>query len=185
MQFKKITFLTILSIVLLTGCGDSKHKEEGKVKAEIKTQFQLNNIDGTTININKKDDKVIVDEFKNKVILLDFFATWCEPCQAEIPQLNNLQENYANNFKIISVAMPEKDGSLPTTDSLKEFKEKYNVSYPIVNGKEVSELSQSFGGIKTIPTIMVIDTKGNIKENYIGVVPEEMLEVDIKKALGK
>ncbi|RXJ96120.1 thioredoxin [Malaciobacter molluscorum] len=184
MQFKKISFLTILSIVLLTGCGDSKVKEDGKVKAEVKTQFQLNNINGTTINIKKDEDKIIVNEFKDKIILLDFFTTWCKPCQAEIPQLNNLQSKYADNFKIISIAMAEKDGTAPTTEALQEYKNNFNINYTITNGKEVEEFSKNLGEIKTIPTIMLIDTKGNIKETYIGVVPEEMLEIDIKKALG-
>ncbi|RXK01187.1 thioredoxin [Arcobacter sp. CECT 8986] len=184
MQFKKISFLAILSIVLLTGCGDSKKKEDGKVKAEVKTQFQLNDTNGTVINIKKDSDKIIVNEYKDKIILLDFFTTWCEPCQAEIPQLNNLQSKYADNFKIISIAMAQKDGTLPTTEALKEYKEKYNINYQVANGEEVLELSKNLGGIKTIPTIMLVDTKGNIKETYIGVVPEEMLEIDIKKALG-
>ncbi|MFY9074994.1 thioredoxin [Malaciobacter mytili] len=188
MQFKKIAFLSILLTLFITGCSDSKVEEEGKTTAEKiqrKTEFNLQKLDGTTITIKKQEENLIFMGLENKVILLNFFTTWCPPCKAEIPHLNNLKDKYPNDIEIIAVSLAQEDGNLPTNDILQTFKEEFNIKYQLVNSAENYELAKEMGGIRTIPTMFLFNPKGELKQKYIGIVPEEMLETDINKELGK
>ncbi|PHO12240.1 thioredoxin [Malaciobacter marinus] len=183
MQFKNIAFIAILSILFFTGCGDSKVNEDGKTEAKIQTKFQLSNIDGTTFTINKEGEKLIFDWPKKKIVLLNFFGTWCNPCIAEIPHFNNLIKKYQEDLEIVAVSLEKKNEKQTTNEALESFKNKYNIQYKIVNSEEKYNLASALGEIKTIPTMFLIDKKGNIKQKYTGIIPEEMIETDIKKEL--
>ena len=186
MQFKKIAFLTIFSLLLFTGCGDSK-VEETAVEEPIKKErdYTLTNIDGNKINILAKDEKLFFYNYEGKIILLNFFATWCSPCRAEIPTLNNLKEKYSNDFEIIAVSMAQRDGTLTTNEALNEFISHYKINFPVVNSDVNFALAKEVGDIQNVPTMVLFDKDGKIIQTYEGVVPQEMLETDIKKALGK
>ncbi len=188
MQFKKISFLLILLTFFIIGCSDSKIEEEGKNVTETiqkKTQFNLQNIDGTILTVNKQEENFTFVNLENKIILLNFFTTWCPSCKAGIPHLNNLKDKYPNHIEIISVSLAEKDGNLPTDDMLEEFRHKFNIKFQIVNSKENYELANELGGVKTVPTMFLFNQKGKLKQKYIGIVPEEMLDTDINIEIGE
>lgn len=185
MQFKKIAFLTILSLLFFTGCGDSKVSEEKSEPIKKDRTYALSKVDGNLINIKADNEKLLFDNYQGKVILLNFFATWCPPCKAEIPTLNNLKQKYSENFEIVAVSLAQRDGKLATNEALNDFINNYNISYPIVNSAENYALAKEMGGVKSIPTMFLIDTKGKLIQKYVGIVPQEMLETDINKALGK
>ena len=191
MQFKKIAFFIISVSLVFTAC-DSKKEESTEVK-EIKketlekeqTKFNLTTTDLQTISLEKTANGIRFNEFENKVILLNFWATWCPPCRAEIPHLNNLKEKYKNSFEVIAVTLGGKDGQLTPKNELDAFIKEHKINYIVTNSEENYSVADLLGGVKTIPTMFLFDPSGKIIQKYVGIVPEEMMESDIKKALGK
>lgn len=188
MQFKRFAFLLILSVLVFSGCDS---KDEAQTKEEtiketkqtkiIKTDLTLKTTDNKTITIDIKNDKVIVKEYPNKVILLNFFATWCPPCKVEIPNLINLQNRYNNDFQVISILLETNK----TNEEMNKFIQEYNINYPILNGQVNYSLSDKLGGVSTIPTMFMIGKDQKIFQKYVGIVPIEMMEIDIRKVLQK
>lgn len=185
MQFKTLAFLSILSILFFTGC-DSKDKNENNNETKIeksdrKTEFQLKTTNNTVVDIKLENDKIILKDYPNKIVLLNFFATWCPPCKAEIPNLIKLQDDYKNDFVVISILLEE----MKTNEEIVDFIKNFNINYTVTNSPENFDLAKSLGGIKSIPTMFLIDKNSKIFQKYVGLVPSEMMEIDIKKVLEK
>jgi thiol-disulfide isomerase/thioredoxin len=185
MQFKTLAFLSILSILLFTGCDSKDKNEDSKETTTQKvkkiSEFQLKTTNDGIINLKLDNDKIILKDYPNKIVLLDFFATWCPPCKAEIPNLVRLQNDYKNDFVVISVLLEE----MKTNEELKAFMKDFDINYDVVNSPDGFDLARNLGGIKSIPTMFLIDKSSTVFQKYVGLVPSEMLEVDIKKVLEK
>lgn len=183
MKFKTLAFLSILTILFFTGC-DSKDNGENKVQTEQpdrKTEFQLETADKQIVNISLTSDKIVLKDNPNKLVLLNFFATWCPPCKAEIPNLIQLQNEYKNDLVIVSILLED----MKTDEELQKFIKNFDINYTVTNSFENFDLAKSLGGIKSIPTMFLVDKDGNIFQKYVGLVPSEMMEIDIKKVLSK
>lgn len=180
MKFKTLAFLSILSVLFFAGC-DSKDKDDNnKTKIEksaFKSEFTLSTTDSLPIDVKLSENKIILKDYEGKIVLLNFFATWCPPCKAEIPNLIKLQNDYKNDFVVISVLLEE----FKKDEEIKQFMKEYGINYSVVTGSENFELAKSLGGIKSIPTMFLLDKHGTIFQKYVGLVPSEMMEIDIKK----
>ena len=180
MKFKTLAFLSILSVLFFTGC-DSKDKDDNNKtkieKPEFKSEFTLSTTDSLPIDVKLSENKIILKDYEGKIVLLNFFATWCPPCKAEIPNLIKLQNDYKNDFVVISVLLEE----FKKNEEIKQFMKEYGINYSVVTGSENFELAKSLGGIKSIPTMFLLDKNGTIFQKYVGLVPSEMMEIDIKK----
>ncbi|PLY06075.1 MAG: TlpA family protein disulfide reductase [Arcobacter sp.] len=188
MQFKKIAFFIISTTLIFTGCGSKEEKKTEIVKEIVKkeqTKFNLTSTDLQTITLEKTDKGMIFKGLEGKIVLLNFFATWCPPCRAEIPHLNNLKEKYKEKFEVVALDMGGKDGNLTTKEKLNDFINEYKINYIVTNSEENFKVAEVMGGVKIIPTLFLINQTGTIVQKYVGIVPEEMMESDIKKALGK
>jgi len=121
--------------------------------------------------------KVQLSDFRGKVIILDFFASWCPPCRQEIPDFIELQKRYAGQgFVMIGVSLtPSKD--------VRPFAEKLGVNYTILIGDDKADAA--YGPIRSIPTTFVIDKEFNIVKKYIGYRSGKVFEDDIKELLNK
>jgi len=185
MQFKTLAFLSILSILLFTGCDSKDKNEDSKETTTQKvkkiSEFQLKTTNDGIISLKLDNDKIILKDYPNKIVLLDFFATWCPPCKAEIPNLVRLQNDYKNDFVVVSVLLEE----MKTNEELKAFMKDFEINYNVVNSPDGFDLARNLGGIKSIPTMYLIDKSSTVFQKYVGLVPSEMLEVDIKKVLEK
>ena len=191
MQFKTIAFLSILSILFFAGCDSKENKEnkedtaETKVekieKREKRTEFQLMATDNSPINIKLENDKIILKEHPGKIVILTFFATWCPPCKIEIPNLIKLQEDYKNDLVVVSILLEE----MKTNEDLLAFIKEYKINYTVTNSPDGFEFAKDLGGVKSIPTMYLLDKEGTIFQKYVGLVPNEMMEIDIKKVLEK
>lgn len=185
MQFKTLAFLSILSILFFAGC-DSKDKNDNTnetktEKVDKRTEFQLKSTDNSMLDIKVEANNVIVKNHPNKIVLLNFFATWCPPCKAEIPNLIKLQEDYKNDFVVISVLLEE----MKSDEEIQAFMKDFGINYTVTNSPENFDLAKALGGIKSIPTMFLVDKQGKIFQKYVGLVPNEMMEIDIKKVLEK
>jgi len=186
MNIKNLLVLGILTIILLTGCGDKSDDISESIvdtKEEIQQLpiFHLKTTMGKPVTIEVTKDGWIFKEYPNKIVLLNFFATWCPPCKAEIPHLNNLSEKYKDDFVTISILV-EKDKS---NKEISKFIKQYNIQYPITNSPANFDLANAVGGVSTIPAMFMFNKKGLVIKDYIGAVQEEILDSDIKNALGK
>jgi thiol-disulfide isomerase/thioredoxin len=117
------------------------------------------------------------EEFKGKVIVLDFWATWCPPCRAEIPGYVELQKKYAKDGLVIVGVSLDQGGP----KVVKPFIDKFGVSYQIVMGDE--DIQQAFGGMDAIPTTFIIDRTGKILDRKVGSEPTEEFEKRVVAAL--
>ena len=158
MQFKTLAFLSILSILLFTGCDSKDNNESAKEETTVQSsgkisEFQLKTTNETIINLKLEKDKIILKDYPNKIVLLNFFTTWCPPCKAEIPNLIKLQNDYRNDLVVISVLLEE----MKTNDEIKQFMKEHNINYDVINSPESMELAKAVGGIKSIPTMFLIE----------------------------
>src|SRR5215469_816232 len=111
--------------------------------------------------------------YKGKVVLLDFWATWCPPCRKEIPGFIELYDSYrSRGFVVIGVSMDD------TKSDIKRFAKKYKMNYPILIGAGRDDLEQVFGQLP-LPTAFVIGRDGRICAKHDGLTPKEQFEREI------
>lgn len=132
-------------------------------------QFSFTSLDGKT---------VAMKDLANKVVIVDFWATWCGPCREEIPHLNELYaELKGQGLEIVGISM-----DTTGTDDVKDFAREFRIQYPIVMGDE--KVAESFGGIMGLPTTFIIDRKGKIAKKYVGLPPAESMARVVRGLVG-
>lgn len=130
--------------------------------------FELKDVNGKPVRLA---------DFKGKVVLLNFWATWCGPCKFEIPWFIEFQKTYKDRgFTVIGVSLDEEGW-----EAVKPYLEAKQVNYPVVIGSE--EVDQKYGGIESLPTTFLLDRDGRIAATHIGLVSKKQYEDDIQKLL--
>ena len=120
---------------------------------------------------------VTLSAYKGKVVLLDFWATWCGGCKVEIPWYVEFQNKYRNDgLAAIGVSMDD-DG----WKSVKPFLEEHKLNYPVVIGNQ--DLASRYGGLPALPMTLLIDRDGKIAESHAGMVDRDAFEKKIKTLL--
>ncbi|CAO0820936.1 cytochrome c biogenesis protein CcmG, thiol:disulfide interchange protein DsbE [Desulfarculales bacterium] len=115
-----------------------------------------------------------LSEFRGRVVLLDFLATWCRPCKDGIPKLNKLQQEYAGKgLSVVGFSLDT--GGLPV---IKPFAVHNNVEFPMVMGDK--DLAVKLGQVKVLPTTLVIDPQGRVVERFEGLTGEKKLLAAVK-----
>jgi thiol-disulfide isomerase/thioredoxin len=129
---------------------------------------------GKTVNDQGKFDSATL---RGKVVLVNFWATWCPPCRKEIPSLLKLQEKYRDKgFAVVGVSMDEGGSTL-----VGKFLAKQKVSYPVIIGD--AELARGFGGVIGVPATFLVDRQGELIRRYDGFASEDELQEEIEKLL--
>jgi len=120
-----------------------------------------------------KGKPLALSDYKGKVVLLDFWATWCPPCRKEIPGFIELYNTYqSRGLAVIGVSMDE------STSDIKKFAKRYKMNYPIVIGAGRNDLEPAFGELP-LPTAFIIGRDGRICAKHDGLTPKEQFEREI------
>lgn len=134
--------------------------------AGVAPAFTLTDLDGKSVSLA---------DFRGKVVVLDFWATWCPPCKREIPDFIDLQKEYGSQgVQIVGIALDE-------PDKVSAFAQQNGMNYPVLLGS--NEVSMKYGGIEGIPTTFIIDKSGKIINKFEGFRPRQVFETEIKKLL--
>ncbi|MCI5159164.1 MAG: TlpA family protein disulfide reductase [Candidatus Electrothrix sp. AUS1_2] len=116
-------------------------------------------------------------DFKGKVLLVTFFATWCPPCRQEIPSLIQLQNDLSTKgFSVLGLSLDEGD-----PDIVNELVEHDKINYPVLMADR--DVVSDFGGVTGIPTSFLISHEGKMIRTYAGYVPHELLKQDIEEII--
>ncbi|HIP45424.1 MAG TPA: TlpA family protein disulfide reductase [Sulfurospirillum arcachonense] len=180
----KILLTAILTLLIFTGCSEKTTNETTETTQEESPKKTPNGIvlqdtSGQKIKVKSLENGFIFEGYENKIVLVNFFATWCPPCKATIPHLNNLQEKYKKDLKIISILLEENKSN----EDVINFINNNDIEFTITNSKDNYKLAKAVGGVKSIPFMLIYDRNGKYSQHYTGAVLEEMIEADIKKVL--
>lgn len=138
-----------------------------QVEHALAPDFSLPNISGGQLTLSS---------YRGKVVLLDFWATWCTPCREEIPRFVQLQNDYGpHGLEIIGVSMDD------SPDPVRDFYQHFHMNYPVVMGN--AKTGELYGGILGLPIAFVLDREGHISSKHIGAADLSALENEIVKLL--
>ena len=176
---KILMLLMMIFTAAMYGSIDSTPKSESNKNNLFKTTESNIIIDAapdfTLYTLN--GDEVKLSDYLGKVVILDFWATWCAPCRKGIPDLISIQNEYKDDLVVIGISFDQ-----PSTQyQLVPFIKNYGINYPIVLGN--IEVSAAYGNIQAIPTSFIIDQEGNIINKHVGLVPKSTLIEEINLLL--
>jgi peroxiredoxin len=121
------------------------------------------------------DKKVSLNEFKGKILVLNFWATWCVPCKTEIPEFVELQKQYeAQGVQFVGISVDD------TAAKLKPYVEAQAMNYPVLQGKGHDAVLDAYGPIKSLPVTYVIRRDGTFCKRHAGPVEKDVLERELK-----
>ncbi len=167
MKFFARTFL-VGTLVSLLVCGCGGQEDQSKLASRAAPDFALKHLNGGICRMA---------DLRGKVVVLNFFATWCGPCRQEIPDFVRLYEKFRDKgLEIIGVSLDQEGEAV-----LRPFVKHYGITYPIVLGTR--EVVLDYGGIKGIPTTFLIDHNGIISNYFAGLRPGYVIEESVRKLL--
>ncbi len=129
--------------------------------------FKLKDMNGATVNLA---------DYKGKVVLLNFWATWCGPCKVEIPEfIRAYAEHKDKGFAILGVSIDD------TAEQLRDFAAKWNMNYPVLLLQE--DFEEAYGPLYAVPVSVFIDRSGSICRKHFGELKKEQLERELESLL--
>lgn len=129
--------------------------------------FKLNALDGKPLTLAA---------LQGKVIFLNFWATWCGPCRAEIPDLIALQDRYKGRLQIIGLNVDDEEADIH------QYVQEMGINYPVAMTS--NDIRIQFGGIPALPTSFVLDTEGRVVQKHVGLWNPAVYETEIRALLG-
>ena len=150
--------------------GSMPPKGIGSEKRTAISDFRVTTLDGRSIQLSA---------LKGKVVVVDFWATWCPPCIEELPHFKQLYAQYKDKgLEMIGIALDEEGSGVVSA-----FVKEHGVTYPVAMGSP--DLIQNFGGILGIPTTFIIDKNGMITHKLIGYQEQQAFEQEIQRLLSE
>lgn len=168
----------LVSLMLVFGFNMARHRGDEARRAsspptgELAPDFTLRSLDGKMVRLS---------EFHGKAVVLNFWATWCDPCREEMPWFVDLQKQYGpQGLQIIGIAMDDAD-----PEDIAKFAKELNIDYPILVGKESARdsIADAYGGIEFLPETFYISRDGKVLQKVFGLKDRNEIEDDVKQVL--
>lgn len=157
---------TLAGLGALAGPASAMAQDGGMVGSRV-PGWELTTVDGKQVKAS---------DFDGKVVLVDFWATWCPPCRKGVPDLIALQKAHGGKgLAVVGISLDNSDSPV------KKFIEAQKINYTVVMGNE--EVATQFGGIQAIPTAFLIDRSGKIVWQHVGLADKAELEKRIAELL--
>jgi thiol-disulfide isomerase/thioredoxin len=156
----------------LTPMASHGDEEQGACMADAKPA----NLNFTMKDLDGKD--VSLASFKGKVMLLNFWATWCGPCKAEIPGFVELQAQYGKDGLVVVGYSVDDDAP-----KARAFANEYKMNYPVLLGLGREDVQEAYGPIWGIPASFIISRDGRVCQKHLGIAPKAVFEKEIKALL--
>lgn len=186
-----VVLLLLVSSFSMLGCNknSSETKNDKSNLSNSQTQPSTDNTNSTDMSssnnqapnftlVDTNGKKVSLSDYKGKVVILDFWATWCPPCRRGIPDLIDIQKQFKNKIAVLGISLDtDTKGDVPS------FIKNMGINYSVLYASP--EVVQAYGNIDAIPTSFIIDKKGKIVNQHVGLTPKETLISEIKNLLGK
>jgi peroxiredoxin len=164
-----------LALGLLWAASDltAPHEEEETTDADMvgkpaPLNYTVKNMNGESVHLAS---------YKGKIILLNFWATWCPPCKVEIPDLIALQNEYKDDIVVLGFSVDD------TADQLKPFADEYQMNYQVLVGLGHENIQEAYGPMWGIPVTIIIDRNGTVAKKQSGIRSKEQIEREIKALL--
>ena len=126
--------------------------------------FTMKDLDGNNVSLAS---------YKGKVVLLNFWATWCGPCKAEIPGFIELQDKYRDKLVIVGFSVDD------TAEKARAYATQYKMNYPILLGEGREDVQDAYGPIWGIPASFIISKDGRVCRKHMGIAPKAVFEKEV------
>jgi peroxiredoxin len=184
----RLLIFLFLSVIII-GCQNKNVSEEPATNNSKATSnysnTAINNSNNSSAELapdfvltDTQGNQVKLSDYRGKVVILDFWATWCPPCRKGIPDLIDLKKTFKDRLTIIGISLD--------TDSKNDvvpFMKEYGINYKVVYGD--NDVVQKYGNIQAIPTSFIIDQKGNIVTSFVGLQRIETYKSYLNNLLNK
>lgn len=169
-RFKALVSIAC-SLALLFVVVSCKSRQKALVEEDKTPDFTLNDING---------GKVTLSDFRGKVVVVEFWATWCPPCRESVPEMKSLYEKFkGKDFELLGISLDQGGSALSDVSS---FAKEQGIGYPVLMDDD--KASAAFG-VTNIPAIFVVDKQGKIAGKHVGLMPglSETLSKEIEGLL--
>ena len=172
---QKLFMSVLAAVIVLSGCSkpigfnfavNAAVKPEGDRKTA--PDFTLTDDSGKSVKLSS---------FKGKVVLLNFWATWCGPCKVEIPWFIEFQQAYRGQDLVILGVAFDDDG----WKSVKPYMTEKKMNYRVMVGND--DIAKMYGGVESLPTTLMIDKTGKIASTHVGLVSKSDYKLEIETLL--
>jgi len=161
-----------LAAVAFSGVGGQTRQPSSAAGGACGANAKPANLNFTLKDVNGKDVKLA--SFKGKVVLLNFWATWCGPCKIEIPWFNEFQQKYQDKgFVVLGISADD------TVEQLKPFVTEFKMNYPVLVGLGRDDVQEALGPVWGLPTTLLINREGKVCQTHMGLVKKADFEKGI------
>jgi thiol-disulfide isomerase/thioredoxin len=156
---------------------ESRAQQQAQQQQELVLRFVRNPDPAPGLNTKDLDGRELsLDAYKGKVVLLNFWATWCGPCRAEIPSLIRMQEAYKDRLQVIGMDVDDDDA-----ERLRAFVKGQGINYPVALTS--LPVRMAYGGISALPTMFVINQESKVVQKHVGLFNPALYEIEARALL--
>ena len=162
---RKLTAVAVILAAFACAIGCTNNEQAGESRKA--PDFTLQDL---------SNQKVRLSDFKGRVVMLEFWATWCPPCRSAIPTLEKLHKTYeSRGLKVLAVSVDEGGW-----DNVRSFARERGISYTVLRG--IDDVYSNYT-IRLIPAMFLLDKQGVIQKRYVGEMDEDRIEKDVQALL--
>ena len=178
MSKRNAVVFVMLVVVVIGMLAVGKYLDRTRKHGPVKLVGDVRNVPAPNFELPTLDGRrVKLSDYRGQAVLLNFWATWCQPCKIEMPWFVDLQKEYGKDgLVVLGVAMDDTESA-----KIAEFAHDVGVNYPVLLGTD--QVSDDYGDVRSLPTTFYIDRNGTIVAKVVGLLDRKEIEDDVKKAL--